>query len=87
MNIGVGTHFPYPRRAKLAETGACVPMKPRLSAKNVSGDFDKFKDFARRIMTVPRSAIQAELDADRERKRTAKASASRASGASPKRAT
>jgi hypothetical protein len=60
-------------------------MKPTPSAKNVPGDFDTFKEFARRIMAVPRSAIQPTLDAEKA-KRTAKA-ASRASAASPKQAT
>ena len=59
-------------------------MKPKPSAKNETGDFDTFKDFATRIMAVPRSAIQPTLDAEKA-KRTARA-ASRASGASPKRA-
>jgi hypothetical protein len=45
-------------------------------------DFDKFRDFAQRIMSVPRSAIQPQLDAERERKRTSKSSASRDSDAS-----
>lgn len=66
-----------------------VPSQPTASAKNETGDFGKFTDFARRIMAVPRSAIQPQLDAEKEVKRTraAKASASRASDASPKRAT
>jgi hypothetical protein len=59
-------------------------MKPTQTAKNVSGDFDTFKDFARRIMAVPRSAIQPTLDAEKA-KRTSKR-AFRASAASPKRA-
>lgn len=51
---------------------------------DVRGDFSKFKDFARQIMSVPRSAIQPQLDAEKERKRTPKASASRDSGVSSK---
>ena len=60
-------------------------MKPNPSAKNDPGDFERFQDFARKIMSVPRSAIQPTLDAEKE-KRTSKA-ASRVSDASPKRAT
>jgi hypothetical protein len=58
--------------------------RPRPSAKNEMGDFDKFKNFMRRLVAVPHSEIKAKLDAEkksRERKRTAKTSASRASNA------
>jgi len=48
------------------------------SAKDVTGDFDKFKDFARQILSVPHSEIKAQLDAERAAKRTPK-SASRVS--------
>jgi hypothetical protein len=61
-----------------------MPMKPKPSAKNDTGSFDTFKEFATRIMAVPRSAIQPQLDAEKA-KRTSK-SASRVSAASPKRA-
>jgi hypothetical protein len=40
-----------------------------------------FRDFARRILSVPHSEIKAKLDAEREAKRTFKTSVSRASGA------
>jgi hypothetical protein len=77
------THiFPNPRRAKLAEMG--VPMKPRPSAKNVSGDFDKFTDFMRRLMAVPHSEIKARLEAEKKTKRTSKLSVSLDSVASSK---
>jgi hypothetical protein len=46
------------------------------SAKDVTGDFEKFKDFARQILSVPHSEIKAQLEAE---KRTPK-SASRVSG-------
>jgi hypothetical protein len=59
-------------------------MKQIQPAKNESGDFEKFRSFATKLMTVPRSAIQPQLDAEKA-KRTSK-SASRASAASPKRA-
>jgi hypothetical protein len=46
----------------------------------VTGDFDKFTNFARQILSVPHSEIKAELDAEKAAKRTPK-SASRVSGA------
>jgi hypothetical protein len=55
-------------------------MKPKPSARNVTGDFDKFTNFARQILSVPHSEIKAELDAEKAAKRTPK-SASRVSGA------
>lgn len=54
------------------------------SAKDVTGDFEKFKDFARQILSVPHSEIKAQIDAEKAEKRTPK-SASRASGAPAKR--
>jgi hypothetical protein len=54
------------------------------SAKDVTGDFEKFKDFTRQILSVPHSEIKAQLDAEREAKRTSK-SASRVSGVPAKR--
>jgi hypothetical protein len=54
-------------------------MKPILPVKNEPGDFDKFRDFARQILSVPHSEIKAQLDAEKEAKRTSKASVSRAS--------
>ncbi len=59
-------------------------MKPKPSAKNVTGDFDKFSNFARRILSVPHSEIKAQIDAEKAAKRTPK-SASRASGESSSR--
>jgi len=53
--------------------------RPKLSAKNEQGDFDKFTNFMRRLVAVPHSEIKAKLDAEkRARKRKA---ASRASAA------
>ena len=46
-----------------------------------------FARFVRRIVSVPHSEIKAKLDAERQTKRTSKASASRVSAASSKRAT
>jgi hypothetical protein len=54
------------------------------SAKDVTGDFEKFKDFARQILSVPHSEIKAQLDAEKAERRTPK-SASRVSGAPAKR--
>jgi hypothetical protein len=62
-----------------------MPNQPNASAKNVTGDFDTFTDFARQILSVPHSEIKAKLDAEREAKRTPK-SASRASGVPAKQA-
>ena len=57
-------------------------MKPRPSGKNVTGDFDKFTDFMRRLVAVPHSEIKAKMDAEKKAKRrTPKPSASRDSGA------
>jgi hypothetical protein len=53
---------------------------PTASAKNVTGDFDRFTEFARRLFAVPHSHIQARLETEREAKRTSKASASHVPG-------
>jgi len=54
-----------------------MPNLPPTSAKDEMGDFDPaFIDFTRRILSVPHSEIKAKLDAEREAKRTSKASAS-----------
>jgi hypothetical protein len=63
-----------------------MPNLPTTSGKNETGDFDRFKEFARRVVSVPYSTIKARLDAEKEAKRTAKASSSRASVSSSKRA-
>jgi hypothetical protein len=60
-----------------------MPNQPSPSAKNVTGDFDRFTEFTRRILSVPHSEIKAKLDAEREAKRTPKR-ASRVSGAPSK---
>jgi hypothetical protein len=61
-----------------------MPNQPIPSAKNDTGEFERFSDFTRQILSVPHSEIQAELDAEREAKRTIK-SASRVSGVPAKR--
>jgi hypothetical protein len=49
-----------------------MPKKPTLPAKNVEGDFEQFKGFMRKLVSVPHSKIKAELDAEKTRKRTSK---------------
>ena len=61
-----------------------MPNLPTDSAKKVTGDSDHFTEFARRLFAVPHAEIKAALDAERETKRTSKASASRAPGAPAK---
>jgi hypothetical protein len=50
-----------------------MPKMPVNPAKNDTGDFDRFIEFSRRILSVPHSEIKAKLDAEREAKRTSKA--------------
>jgi hypothetical protein len=54
-----------------------MPSHPKPSAKNVTGDFDKFTNFMRRLVSVPHSEIKAKLDAEKRSKQ--KKHASRAS--------
>ena len=62
-----------------------MPNQPTSSAKNETGEFDRFKTFLSRLVAVPHSEIKAQLDAEKAKKRRAKArSASRVSGASSK---
>jgi hypothetical protein len=42
---------------------------PKLSAKNVTGDFGKFTNFMQRLVAVPHSEIKAKLDAEKQAKR------------------
>jgi hypothetical protein len=51
-------------------------MKAKTKAKDVTGDFETFKHFARQILSVPHSEIKATLNAEKRKKRTSK-SASR----------
>jgi hypothetical protein len=44
------------------------PIRPTHSAKNVTGDFDKFTDFMKRLVAVPHSEIKAKLDAEKQAK-------------------
>lgn len=62
-----------------------MPSLPESSAKIETGTFDPtFIDFARRILSVPHSEIKAKLDAEKEAKRTSKASVSRVPAVSSK---
>ncbi|MGB0065199.1 MAG: hypothetical protein WBP85_12200 [Terracidiphilus sp.] len=54
------------------------------SAKDVTGDFEQYKDFMRKLLSVPHSEIKARLDAEKEAKRTPKSS-SRVSAVQAKR--
>jgi hypothetical protein len=58
-----------------------MPNHPKSPAKNPTGDFEQFTNFARQILSVPHSEIQAQMDAEKAAKRTPKAS-SRVSGES-----
>jgi len=54
---------------------------PKPSAKNDTGEFARFDNLVGRVLAVPHSTIKQKLDAEKEQKRTTKASASgRASG-------
>jgi len=44
------------------------PIRPVNPAKNVEGDFGKFKNFMRRLVAVPHSEIKAKLDAEKQAK-------------------
>ncbi len=45
-----------------------MPNLPEPSAKIEQGDFDRFTEFARRLVAVPHAEIKSKLDADREAK-------------------
>jgi hypothetical protein len=49
-----------------------VPNQPNQPAKNVTGDFDRFTGFMKRLVAVPHSEIKAKLDAEKAAKRTPK---------------
>jgi hypothetical protein len=52
---------------------------PKRSAKNEPGEFDKFKNFARQVLSVPHSKIKAQLEAEKQEKLAKKQASSRAS--------
>ena len=62
-----------------------MPIAPVPSGQNEPGNFDRFTEFARRLVAVPHAEIKARLDAEKEAKRTSK-SASRVSGVPAKQA-
>jgi hypothetical protein len=70
----------------MVENWVIMSNKPINPAKNVSGDFDHFANFMRKLVSVPHSEIKSKLDAEKEAKRTSKTFASRVSVAQPKRA-
>jgi len=56
-----------------------MPKHPQPSAKNEDGDFDKFREFMKRLVAVPHSEIKAKLDAEKRAKQRRKISTSSAS--------
>ena len=54
-----------------------MPSKPINPTKNVSGDFDQFRDFMRKLASVPHSELKERLEAQKESKRTPRPSSSR----------
>ena len=67
------------RRTAYALLAESMPTKrPKFPATETNGDFGKFTNFARHILSVPHSEIKAQLDAEKVAKRTPK-SASRGS--------
>jgi hypothetical protein len=46
--------------------------QPTASAKNETGDFDRFTGFMKRLVAVPHSEVKAKLDAEKAAKRTPK---------------
>jgi len=55
-------------------------LRPKVPATDTEGDFGRFSNFVRRLMAVPHDELKARLDAEKEAKRTASASASPGSG-------
>lgn len=49
-----------------------MPNQPNQSTKNVTGDFNRFTGFMKRLVAVPHSEIKAKLDAEKAKKRTPK---------------
>lgn len=50
--------------------------RPHIPAKEIKGNANAMDVFTRRILSVPHSAIKAQLDAEKEAKRTLKGGAS-----------
>lgn len=55
-----------------------APTHPKGSGKNAEGDLGQFKDFMRKLVSVPHEEVKARLKAEKLKKRTPKTSASRA---------
>jgi hypothetical protein len=53
-----------------------MPKHPTTPAKSEPGEFQRFTNLVDRVLSVPHSRIKEQLDAEKERKRTSKASAS-----------
>ena len=47
---------------------------PDQSAKNETGDSDKFKSFVRQVLSVPHDRVKATLDAEKKAKKQKRAS-------------
>ena len=47
---------------------------PDQSAKNETGDSDKFKNFVRQVLSVPHGQVKAKLDAEKKARRQKRAS-------------
>jgi hypothetical protein len=47
---------------------------PDQSAKNETGDPDKFKSFVRQVISVPRDQVKAKLDAEKKAKQKKRSS-------------
>jgi hypothetical protein len=62
-----------------------APIQPDQTAKNETGEYDRFTNFLRRLVAVPHSEIKTQLAKEKKKKRKAKlASASRAAAGSSK---
>jgi hypothetical protein len=59
-----------------------MPKHSKSPAKNPTGEFGRFTNLLDRLLSVPHSKIKAELDAEKEAKRTRpkRASSGHASG-------
>ena len=76
--VDLGT--PYP----LFLEGTPLTNGPTTPAKDLVGTTAVLNQFVRQVLSVPHSTIKARLEAEKEVKRTSKASASRASVSSEK---
>jgi hypothetical protein len=49
-----------------------LPTHPKPSAKNTEGEFDQFRGFMRKLVSVPHDEIKARIEAEKNAKRTSK---------------